>query len=79
MSTAIESPLDERQALLVGRLGSAKVCGTSPRTWDRLTAGGKTPRAIRLGGRPMWRVDELREWIAAGCPDRKTWEVIRQS
>ena len=79
MSNAIESPLAEQQALLVGRKDAANACGASSRTWDRLTASGKTPRAVRLGGRPMWRVDELRAWVAAGCPDRKTWEVISKS
>ncbi len=65
--------------LLVGRQGSANICSVSSRTWDRLTSSGKNPRAVRLGGRPMWRVDELRAWVAAGCPDRRTWEVISKS
>jgi len=79
MSNAIESPPSERQALLVGRKQAAQVCSVSSRTWDRLTSSGKTPKAVRLGGRPLWRVDELRAWVEAGCPDRRTWEVISKS
>jgi hypothetical protein len=41
-------------------------------------AAGKTPTPTELGGRTLWRAGELREWIAAGCPDRKTWEKIRR-
>jgi predicted DNA-binding transcriptional regulator AlpA len=62
--------------LLVGRIDAARLCGTSPRTWDRLASSGRTPRPVRLGGRPLWRLAELAEWISAGCPDRDTWDAI---
>ena len=42
------------------------------RTWD---ASGKLPKPIRIGGRVVWRVVEIREWLAAGAPDRATWEA----
>lgn len=64
---------------LVGRLDAAVLCSTSARTWDRLVCSEKTPAPVRLGGRPMWRVDELRAWIDAGCPDRRTWEAMKTS
>lgn len=44
------------------------------RTWD---AAGKLPAPIRIGGRVVWRVDEIRDWLAAGAPDRETWMAIR--
>lgn len=42
------------------------------RTWD---AAGKLPKPLRLGGRVVWRVREIRAWLAAGAPDRSTWEA----
>jgi hypothetical protein len=30
-----------------------------------------------LGGSTLWRVEEIRHWIDAGCPDRKTWEALQ--
>jgi predicted DNA-binding transcriptional regulator AlpA len=39
---------------------------------------GKTPRPIRIGRIPFWRYDELKAWVAAGCPDRATWDAIRE-
>ena len=44
------------------------------RTWD---AAGKLPAPIRIGGRVVWRVDEIRAWLAAGAPDRPTWAAMR--
>jgi len=44
------------------------------RTWD---AAGKLPQPIRIGGRVVWRVEEIRAWLAAGAPDRETWTAIR--
>jgi hypothetical protein len=64
--------------LLVGREDAAKLCGDlSPSTWDRHNAAGLVPAPRRLGGRPLWSVEELKLWISAGCPDRKTWEAMQ--
>ncbi len=37
------------------------------RTWD---AAGKLPAPIRIGGRVVWRVAEIRAWLAAGAESR---------
>ena len=58
---------------------AARLAGISSATWWRLHAAGKVPRPNKLGGRTLWRVQEIREWIAAGCPDRKTWEATRRA
>lgn len=42
------------------------------RSWD---AAGKLPKPIRIGGRVVWRVVEIREWLAAGAPDRAAWDA----
>jgi predicted DNA-binding transcriptional regulator AlpA len=44
------------------------------RAWD---VAGKLPKPLRIGGRVVWRVDEIRAWIDAGAPDRETWEARR--
>lgn len=44
------------------------------RTWD---AAGRLPAPIRIGGRVVWRVNEIRAWLDAGAPDRETWTAIR--
>lgn len=74
--SAIDAGSIPSHSLLIGRIHAAKACSTSSRTWDRLVASGRTPAPVRLGGRPMWRVEELRGWIDAGCPDRPTWEAM---
>jgi len=49
----------------------------SVRTLWRLRSAGQLPPAIRLGGSVRWRVEEIRAWIAAGCPEEAAWEVQR--
>lgn len=44
------------------------------RTWD---SAGRLPEPLRIGGRVVWRTDEIRAWLAAGAPDRETWAAIR--
>lgn len=57
------------------RLARLLCCGLrSVRTWD---AAGKLPEPIRIGGRVVWRMKEIRAWLAAGAPDRQTWAAIR--
>ena len=46
----------------------------SIRTWD---AAGKIPAPIRIGGRVVWRVREIRSWLAAGAPNRDEWEALK--
>jgi predicted DNA-binding transcriptional regulator AlpA len=57
------------------RLAKLLTCGI--RTVRTLDAAGKLPMPLRIGGRVVWRVAELRAWLAAGAPDRATWEAIR--
>ena len=42
------------------------------RSWD---AAGKLPVPVRIGGRVVWNVAEIREWIEAGAPCRDEWEA----
>ena len=44
------------------------------RTWD---AAGRLPRPVRVGGKVLWQLSEIRGWLEAGAPDRKTWEAIK--
>lgn len=44
----------------------------SPRTLWRLLAAEKVPKPIRFGGSTRWRLAEVQEWIAQGCPGRNT-------
>lgn len=61
--------------LLVGAAEAAKAIGVSRTKFFELHSAARIPRPIRLGRRcPRWSIDELRAWIAAGAPDRMTWE-----
>jgi len=40
-----------------------------------LAVDGKLPRPLKIGGAVRWRLDEIRAWLAAGCPNRQEWET----
>lgn len=61
--------------LLVTAKQAASMCGKSLRTWRTWDAAGWIPRPVRIGRSTLWRADELREWVAAGCPRRAEWEA----
>lgn len=67
------------QPLLVSARQAAGMCGKSLRTWRTWDAAGRIPRPIRIGRSTLWGLEELRKWIAAGCPPRDQWELRRAS
>jgi predicted DNA-binding transcriptional regulator AlpA len=44
----------------------------------RLNSSGKLPKSIRLGGSVRWNRQEIMDWFGAGCPDRKTWDTMKE-
>lgn len=58
--------------LLVGHAEAARLVGVSTPTWHRHVAAGKIgPTPVKLGGRVLWNVAELRDWTARRGPDRQ--------
>jgi predicted DNA-binding transcriptional regulator AlpA len=55
------------------------LCGRSEASWWRDHAARRVPRPIKLGGRTLWRLEELRRWVEAGCPCRSVWEALEQA
>jgi predicted DNA-binding transcriptional regulator AlpA len=55
------------------------MCGRSEASWWRDHAAGRNPAPVKLGGRTLWRTEELRRWVEAGCPVRKVWEALQAS
>jgi predicted DNA-binding transcriptional regulator AlpA len=66
------------EVLLIDIKSLAKMLGRSERALWRDQSAGRLPRPVALGGMTKWRVAEIREWVAAGCPDRKTWEMSQK-
>jgi len=50
----------------------AAALGCSPRHVYRLADSGRMPRSLKLGSLVRWRRDELKAWIADGCPATQT-------
>ena len=65
------------------RLLNAKSLGQllalSKRQVFRLSSCGKIPKPLKIGGSVRWSAEEISNWLAAGAPDRKTWEAIKES
>jgi len=64
--------------LLLRAADAARLCRVSLRTWRAWDATGNVPQPVRIGRAVFWRLDELRAWVAAGCPDRATWQPGRK-
>jgi predicted DNA-binding transcriptional regulator AlpA len=68
------------EPLLLTAAQAAELCGLSLATWYRMASAGRCPAPVRLSrGCVRWRAEELRDWINAGCPDRRIWEAQRRA
>jgi predicted DNA-binding transcriptional regulator AlpA len=61
------------QLLSAGSLG--QMLALSKRQIFRLNSCGKIPAPIHIGGAVRWSAHEVSAWLAAGAPDRRTWEA----
>jgi len=67
---------NEIQLLTAKQLGVK--LNLSKRQIFRLNACGKIPAPIRIGGSVRWAESTIAKWLAAGAPNRKTFEVMQQ-
>ncbi len=77
MPSDVSPALPVSDRLLVDSHGVADLLSISERHVRQRDAAGNLPKPVRLGGSVRWSVPELRAWVAAGCPNRETWDVIR--
>ncbi len=65
------------------KLLTAKTVGEmlslSKRQIFRLNSCGKLPKPLRIGGSVRWAESTIAKWLAAGAPDRKTFESIQEA
>jgi excisionase family DNA binding protein len=58
----------------------ARLLAISVATLERWNNSGKLgPPGIKIGGRRLWPLAEVREWVNAGMPDRETWLALKRS
>lgn len=61
--------------LLITAREAAALCGRSLRCWRTWDSAGRIPRPVRIGRSTLWRAEELRRWVEAGCLRRAEWEA----
>lgn len=66
-----QSPL----ALDAGAL--ARALRVSLRHIRRMDSAGKLPKPLKIGKCVRWIKAETEAWLAAGAPDRRTWEQMK--
>ncbi len=58
------------EPLAVDAVTAGRICGFGRASWWKLQLSGRCPAPIRVGRKVLWRVDELRQRVAAGMPPR---------
>ena len=55
----------------------AQLLSVSVRHIRRMDSAGKLPKPLKVGKCVRWARPEIEDWIAAGAPDRRTWEQMK--
>ena len=62
------------EAILIGAAEAAELCGVARSTFLAWDSAGLCPRPVRIVGRVLWAVSDLRLWAALGAPGREEFE-----
>ncbi len=73
MALGESQPTEAGDPCLIAAADLARLLDISTRALWRLRSAGRLPQPIRLGGAVRWRLAEIKQWIAAGCPAR--WQT----
>ena len=58
----------------------ANMLSLSKRQIFRLDSCGKLGvTKLKIGGSVRWSATEISDWLAAGAPDRKTWQAMKEA
>ena len=71
--------LTNNQKLLISATDAAKCLGISRTMFYEQMNSGRLPYPIRFGRRMVWSAEEMKQWIAAGCPNGDKWAVIKKT
>jgi len=71
-----KSAKKQNQLLTAKQLGV--LLSLSTRQVFRLNSCGKIPAPVRIVGSVRWRSSDIDHWINLGCPDRRTFEAMRE-
>lgn len=74
MSTIEMAPAAVSEPLLITAQDVARLLKVSTRSLWRMRSAGDIPSPIRDGAAVRWRMDEIKKWIADGCPKRQARE-----
>jgi prophage regulatory protein len=75
MDEQVTNKVSHASPIAVSARQLSQMLGVSLRQCWRLNAVGKLPKPVRLGGSVRWGRQEIMDWFAAGCPERRAWEV----
>ena len=70
--------LQQESPLLIRADEFARLLKVSLRTLWRKRSAGEIPEPVRFGGCVRWRLEEVRKWIADGCPKPQSRENERR-
>ena len=64
--------------LLVDAKEAARLLSISKSTLYSCLSAGMLPKPIRFGRSVRWSLEELRNWVRAGCPPTERWERLKK-
>lgn len=65
------------EPLLLSIGGAAELLGIPRRSIYSMMNSGRLPRSFKIGGRRLFRRDDLVEWVRLGMPPLQQFEILK--
>lgn len=75
----MKSTATKQSTMLVTAKELAEMLSVSTRHIWRLKAMAKLPKAIEIGHCVRWKLVDISDWLAMGCPKMTTFEAKKQA
>lgn len=75
----MKSTVSKESTMLVKAKELAEMLSVSTRHIWRMRASDKLPRAIEIGNCVRWKLLDITNWLAMGCPSMKKFEATQKA
>ncbi len=70
--------LVEIEPLMIDAKTASRICAVSERLWYTLISTGQAPPSVKLGGRRLWKLSSVRQWVEWNLPTIDRFKILSE-
>lgn len=78
MMTKQQVQIIELEPLMIDAKTACRICSVSERLWYTLISTGQAPPSVKLGGRRLWKLSTVRQWVEWDLPNIDRFKILSE-